>query len=61
MEILIRILEDVAVIVLTVVILVVALYLVLLALQWGLRLKLGSGKRRGWRNCGTPACPSRHP
>jgi hypothetical protein len=47
MQILIRILEDVAVIALTVVILVVALYLVLLALQWGLRLKLGSREEEG--------------
>jgi hypothetical protein len=47
MEIVIGILEDVAVIVLTLVILVVALYLVLLALQWGLRLKLGSREEEG--------------
>ena len=47
MEILIRILEDAAVIVLTVVILVGALYLVLIALQWGLRLKSGSREEEG--------------
>ncbi len=47
MQILIRILGDVAVIVLTIVILAIGLYGVLLVLQWGLRLKMGSREEDG--------------
>jgi hypothetical protein len=61
MEILIRILEDVGVIVLTIVILVGGLYLILLALQWGLRLKMGSREEEGLAELWNASLPGQRP
>jgi hypothetical protein len=61
MEIAMRILEDIAVIVLTGVILAGALYLILLALQWGLRLKMGSREEEGLTELWHASLPKKPP